>query len=228
MATKLFVLDTDILTMLERGDPTVVDNVAKHGPDELAISIVTVEEQLSGWYTQVRQAKTSERIAWAYRQLAATVRFLRHLRILDYDEAAIGRYEGFKRRKLRVRKMDLQIAATALGHDGTMVSRNVRDFKSDSRYHGRGLVEIAAGCQSIKSSVRSRDTSSRRQGMSWHQWAIRHRIASRCPCRRQRRPEKPVHPDARPRRRSPADVRAGWRIAETPRAVCQVPPHRVP
>jgi tRNA(fMet)-specific endonuclease VapC len=47
----LFVLDTDILTLLERGNGAVVANVAKHAPEEIAISIVTVEEQLSGWYT---------------------------------------------------------------------------------------------------------------------------------------------------------------------------------
>jgi predicted nucleic acid-binding protein len=29
-----------------------------------------------------------------------------------------------------VRKMDLQIAATALDHGGTIVTRNTRDFKS--------------------------------------------------------------------------------------------------
>jgi tRNA(fMet)-specific endonuclease VapC len=125
----LFVLDTDILTLLERGNPAVVANVAKHAPEEIAISVITVEEQLSGWYTQLRKAKTSERLAWAYRQLAATVRFLRHVQILDYDDAAIERYEEFKRRRIKVRKMDLQIAATALRHVATVASSNVRDFK---------------------------------------------------------------------------------------------------
>src|SRR5437868_6436982 len=72
---SLFVLDTDTLTLFEREHATVVARIAEHSPSEIAISVVTVEEQLSGWYTQLRQAKRPERLAWAYRQLAATVRF---------------------------------------------------------------------------------------------------------------------------------------------------------
>jgi tRNA(fMet)-specific endonuclease VapC len=127
---SLFVLDTDILTLFEREHSTVVAHVAKHAPAEIEISIVTVEEQLSGWYAQLRQAKRPERLAWAYQWLAATVRFLGHTQILDFDENAIQRYEELKRLRLKVRKMDLQIAATALQHDAIVVTRNVRDFKA--------------------------------------------------------------------------------------------------
>jgi tRNA(fMet)-specific endonuclease VapC len=126
---SLFVLDTDILTLLERGDSIVSARVAEHSPEEIAVSVVTVEEQLSGWYAQLRQAKRPERLTWAYRRLAATVRFLSRVRILDYEEAAIKLYEGLKQLKTKVRKMDLQIAATALHHGGTLVTRNVRDFE---------------------------------------------------------------------------------------------------
>jgi tRNA(fMet)-specific endonuclease VapC len=125
---KLSVLDTDILTLFEMEHPTVVARIAEHSPAEIAISIVTVEEQLSGWYAQLRQAKSPERLAWAYRRLAANVRFLRHAQILDYDEAAIQRYEELKRMRLKVRKMDLQIAATALRHGGKVITRNTHDF----------------------------------------------------------------------------------------------------
>jgi len=127
---SLFVLDTDILTLFERDNATVAAHVAQHSPEEIAISVITVEEQLSGWYAQLRQAKRPERLAWAYRRLAATVRFLRQAQILDFDEAAIQRYEELKRLRLKARKMDLQIAATVLQHGGTLVTRNIRDFKS--------------------------------------------------------------------------------------------------
>jgi tRNA(fMet)-specific endonuclease VapC len=60
---RLFVLDTDILTLFERGHATVSARVAEHPPAEIAISIVTVEEQLSGWYAQLRKAKSPERLA---------------------------------------------------------------------------------------------------------------------------------------------------------------------
>ena len=126
---NLFVLDTDILTLFQRNHATVVANVARHSPSDIAVSVVTVEEQLSGWYAQLRQAKRPDRLAWAYRNLAATIRFLSRIRILDYEETAIHRCEALKRLRLKVRKMDLQIAATALEHGATVVTRNVRDFK---------------------------------------------------------------------------------------------------
>jgi tRNA(fMet)-specific endonuclease VapC len=46
---SLFVLDTDLLTLYYRGDPTVVRTVHERPPDELTISILTVDEQLTGW-----------------------------------------------------------------------------------------------------------------------------------------------------------------------------------
>ncbi len=96
---------------------------------ERAISVITVEEQLSGWYTQLRQAKDHERLAWAYRRLAATVRLLANVQIVDFDEPAIRRCEQLKKLKLKVRKMDMRIAATALERGAILVTRNVRDFR---------------------------------------------------------------------------------------------------
>lgn len=125
---SLFVLDTDILTLFQRNHARVMAQVATHAAEEIAISVVTVEEQLSGWYTLLRKAKEPERLAWAYRRLAANIRFLAQVQILDFEKATIQRYEDLKRLRLRVRKMDLQIAATALQHDATLVTRNLRDF----------------------------------------------------------------------------------------------------
>src|SRR5947209_18193909 len=106
---SLYVLDTDILTLFQRNHAAVMAHVAEHSSDEVAISVVTVEEQLSGWYAQLRKAKGPERLAWAYRQLAANVRFLAGVRILDFEEPAMQRYQDLKRLRLKVGKMDLQI-----------------------------------------------------------------------------------------------------------------------
>jgi tRNA(fMet)-specific endonuclease VapC len=52
-----FVLDTDHLSLLYRGDEAVSNGVAGRDPSAVAISIVSVEETLSGWYTLLRRAK---------------------------------------------------------------------------------------------------------------------------------------------------------------------------
>lgn len=126
---SLYVLDTDTLQLFQDEDANVVARVRAVAPADLATSVVCVEEQLSGWYTQLRQAKRPERLAWAYRRLAVTVRFLSRVQIVDFDEPAIRRYEELKRLKIKVRKMDLRIAATVLDRDGVLVTRNVRDFR---------------------------------------------------------------------------------------------------
>ena len=78
---SLYLLDTDILQLFQEGNADVVDRVRAVGPADLGISVITVEEQLSGWYTQVRKARRPDRLAWAYRRLAANVRFLAQIQI---------------------------------------------------------------------------------------------------------------------------------------------------
>jgi tRNA(fMet)-specific endonuclease VapC len=80
---SLYVLDTDILTLFEEGQPIVLQRVQAHSPSELAITVLSVEEQLSGWYTRVRKAKDNAQLALAYSRLAKAVRFLARLQILD-------------------------------------------------------------------------------------------------------------------------------------------------
>src|SRR5437762_3745904 len=124
-----YVLDTDTLQLFQDENPTVVGHIRAVASGDLAISVVTVEQQLSGWYAQLRQPKRPERLAWAYRRLAASVRFLARIQIVDFDERGIDRYEQLKKRKLKIRKMDLRIAATALERGAVLVTRNLRDFK---------------------------------------------------------------------------------------------------
>jgi tRNA(fMet)-specific endonuclease VapC len=126
---SLYVLDTDTLQLFQDEHPRVVARVESVAPGDLAISVVSVEEQVSGWYAQLRQAKRPERLAWAYRRLAATVRFLSRVQIVDFDEAAIQRYEELKKRKVKVGTNDLRIAATVLERDAILVTRNLRDFQ---------------------------------------------------------------------------------------------------
>src|SRR5438552_16033915 len=126
---SLYVLDTDTLQLFQDEVPTVVAHVQAVATFERAITVNTVEEQISGWYAQLRQAKDRGRLAWAYGRLAATVRFLTSIQILDFDETAIQRCEQLKKLKLKVRKMDLRIAATVLERDATLVTRNIRDFR---------------------------------------------------------------------------------------------------
>ena len=126
---SLYVLDTDTFQLFQRGHAQVIARARTVAPGDRAVSVITVEEQLSGWYAQLRQAKRPERLAWAYRRLAATVRFLSQVQIVDFDESVIQRCEQLKKLKLKVGKLDLRIAATVLERGAILVTRNLRDFQ---------------------------------------------------------------------------------------------------
>ncbi len=125
---SLYVLDTDTLTLLQRKHPVVTQRRKATPPAELAITIITVEEQLTGWYARLRQAKRPDEIARAYLRLTETVTFLGPLHILTYTEAAVHRFNALVRLKLNVGRMDLRIAAIALESGAVVVTRNQRDF----------------------------------------------------------------------------------------------------
>lgn len=71
-----FILDTDTLTLLQEAHREVCERYLQYPHDTVAITVLSVEEQLSGWYTQLRRSKKPERLAWAYRRLTENIRFL--------------------------------------------------------------------------------------------------------------------------------------------------------
>jgi tRNA(fMet)-specific endonuclease VapC len=125
---SLFVLDTDTLVLFQEGHEMVCRRVLSHSIEELAISVISVEEQLSGWYALLRRAKNVERLARAYQRLADAVALLSRFRILSFTEPAIARFQELKAQKLGVKHMDLRIAAVVLEHAGSLVTRNMCDF----------------------------------------------------------------------------------------------------
>lgn len=125
---SVFVLDTDILSLWQHGHATVTQQVSAHATDELAITIITVQEQLDGWHTRLARAKVRKQIADLYQRLADTVRFLSRVTILPFPEEAIEQFEELQTHKLNIGKMDLRIAAIVLQRRVTLVTRNTQDF----------------------------------------------------------------------------------------------------
>jgi tRNA(fMet)-specific endonuclease VapC len=126
---SFYILDTDTVSLFQHGHAAVCAAVAAHAPTDVGISVITVEEQLSGWYTELRRAKTDAKLAIVYQRMADTVRFYASMPIISFSEAAIGRCKELVRQKLGVRKSDLRIAAIALQTHATVVTRNIRDFR---------------------------------------------------------------------------------------------------
>jgi tRNA(fMet)-specific endonuclease VapC len=126
---SLYVLDTDHLSLYRYGHPEVSAHIEATPADQLAVTIITIEEQLRAWYTQVRRARDMDRLARAYQGLFEVAETSRYIRVLPFTSRAIERYLDLRNQLPRVGKMDLSIAAIALEYDGIVVTRNRRDFE---------------------------------------------------------------------------------------------------
>jgi tRNA(fMet)-specific endonuclease VapC len=126
---SLYVLDTDILTLLERQHPVVCQRISGVPPSDVATTIITVEEKLTGWYRRLRRAKKPDEIAATYLRLTEAVITVASLQLLSFIEPAVHRYNRLAKLRLNVGKMDLRIAAIALEHGAVFVTRKLRDFQ---------------------------------------------------------------------------------------------------
>jgi tRNA(fMet)-specific endonuclease VapC len=125
---SLWVLDTDVLTLWLRGQETIGARVAATPPQQLAVTIITMEEVLGGWYTQIRQARDDQQLARAYQALHEAIEFSRSIRILPFDLPEISRYRQLRTQHRRIGTNDLRIAAIVLEQRGILVTRNTNDF----------------------------------------------------------------------------------------------------
>jgi tRNA(fMet)-specific endonuclease VapC len=133
-----FILDTDILSLYQHGHPNVGSAVDAHPVKSVGVTVISIEEQVMGWINAARQAKRSDRRAWAYRGMADAATSLEHFEIVAYSEGAMLRYDQLRKMKLRVGGQDLRIAAIALEGGATVVTKNRIDF---GRIPGLSIVD---------------------------------------------------------------------------------------
>jgi tRNA(fMet)-specific endonuclease VapC len=84
----MFVLDTDHVSLFQRDDPHVSARVLATQPQELATTVITVEEQLRGRLDRVRRARSDVEVVRAYHNLLATFLYFRTITIIGFDEQA--------------------------------------------------------------------------------------------------------------------------------------------
>jgi tRNA(fMet)-specific endonuclease VapC len=123
-----FVLDTDHVSLLQRGDRWVAARVVAVAPEDLAVTTVSVEEQVQGRLAVLRRARQSAEIVRAYQRLDETIQFFCATRVLTYDATAAAHIEALRGQGVRIGTLDLRIAAITLAHGATLVTRNLADF----------------------------------------------------------------------------------------------------
>ena len=133
-----FILDTDNLSLYRGGNPHLATRLRTISRDEIAVTVISVEEQLSGWYNLLSRRREVSELAAVYEQLAETSTFFCGFTVLNFSEGAIRHYVELQKLKLNVGKPDLRIASIALEVNATVVTRNRRDFE---RVPGLRLVD---------------------------------------------------------------------------------------
>jgi tRNA(fMet)-specific endonuclease VapC len=126
---SLFLLDTDLLSLLEQGHPLVLQHVNSHPVSDIALSAISIQEQMQGFLASSSRARNRQQIGHAFDMLVA--RLLpawNRFEVLSFPETAILRIEQLRSQRLNVGLMDLRIAAVALENNLTVVTRNQRDF----------------------------------------------------------------------------------------------------
>ena len=125
-----YILDTDCFSLWQQNHPMMVQRVEVNA-ENLAVTIVTVEEVIRGRFNVIRQASEpsqADKLVLAYTSLWDTLDDFKNLNILKFDRNASTIYKEFRRQRIRIGTQDLRIAAIVLANNAILVTRNYRDF----------------------------------------------------------------------------------------------------
>jgi tRNA(fMet)-specific endonuclease VapC len=126
----MYLLDTDTLSQLHTGDARLRERQERYDPSEVATTIITRIEILQGRFDFFLKAADGAQLLRAFAWLVRSEELLRSMTVLPVNEAAASEFDQLRRnRKLKkIGRPDLLIAAIALAHRATVVTRNLRHF----------------------------------------------------------------------------------------------------
>ena len=125
-----YILDTDCFSLWRKNDPMIVQRVEVNA-ENLAVTIVTVEEAIRGWFDFIRKNSApsqADKLVWGYTRLCDTLDDFKNLNILKFDQNASTIYTNFHGQIRLIGSQDLRIAAIVLANKAILVTRNHRHF----------------------------------------------------------------------------------------------------
>lgn len=124
----MYLLDTDMVSLHQRGHPAMVQHLAAVPPHQVYVSTVTVAEQMRGCWNAVNKARNGAQLVAAYDLCHRIVDYYSQRNLLDFDTAAAQRFRQLRQAGIRIGTQDLRVAAVALEQGAVVVSRNTNDF----------------------------------------------------------------------------------------------------
>lgn len=127
----MYLLDTDSLSILEHGGETARLLIAKLSileANELAVTIISYEEQMRGWLSYLARARSIQAQVEAYKRLKKQLENYCAISVIEFDERSAVEFQRLKKLYPRLGSMDLKIAAIAIANDAILLTRNLKDF----------------------------------------------------------------------------------------------------
>jgi tRNA(fMet)-specific endonuclease VapC len=129
----MIVLDTDHLSELQYPNSVRGTRLARRlslvEGRSVVTSIVTFEEQMRGWLAMVHKHSAGMNQVMAYANLVEVLRFYADWDVLPFDRASAELFHDLRSKRIRIKTMDLKIAAITLARSATLLSANLRDFR---------------------------------------------------------------------------------------------------
>lgn len=95
---KLYILDTDHVSLFQRDHPLVVAKITETLPEQLAVTVITVEEQMRGRLAQIKRSSqksaSPQMLTKAFEELRKGAQYFCHVRVLDFDVAAEAQFKN--------------------------------------------------------------------------------------------------------------------------------------
>jgi tRNA(fMet)-specific endonuclease VapC len=125
------LLDSDHISLIHRGGAEgrrIQARLAAVPPEDIALCIVTYEEQMRGWLAKIARVPSVAQQKPIYEELNQMLELYCATPILPFDDAAISVFQNLWLQRIRVGTMDLKIAAIAIANNATLLTRNTSDF----------------------------------------------------------------------------------------------------
>jgi tRNA(fMet)-specific endonuclease VapC len=126
----LLVLDTDHFSDWQRDS-----NAGKRlrvrlesTKSQIAVSIVTVEEQMRGWLAEIGRHHDVHQQISAYAKLQRQVEIFAEWLIVPWDRDSADLFVSLRAQGVRIGTLDLKIACMVRTRDAILLTRNTLDF----------------------------------------------------------------------------------------------------
>lgn len=132
----MYILDTEHLSFIQRNGKEgkkILARLAILDNPEVAVTVITYEEQVRGRLSFLSKANTIDRQVLAYQGLEQLVLDYQSIVIVPFNRIAVLEHQRLRKSYPRLGNMDLKIAAITLTNEkAILLTRNESDFRQIS------------------------------------------------------------------------------------------------